>query len=119
MLVVRTDFLKKNRPAVVAILKGLASAADRLSADHEFWIATARKFAPLSTEIQALAVKNSGQSVTLHEADLGKMAAIMHTNSYIQRKLEPQEIDSHIDLCALAEATGKSKEELRGSKPGG
>jgi ABC-type nitrate/sulfonate/bicarbonate transport system substrate-binding protein len=119
MLVVRTEFLKKNRAAVVSILRGLASAADRLTADHEFWITTARKFAPLSPEIQALAVKNSGQSVTLHTADLSKMAAIMHTNSYLQRKLEPQEIESHIDLAPLAEATGKSKDELKAGKPGG
>jgi len=116
MLVVRTEFLKQNRAAVVSILKGLASAAQRLSADHEFWIATARKFAPLSPEIQALAVKNSGQSVTLHAADLPKMAAIMSANSYLGRKLEPSEIEAHIDLSLLAEATGKSKEELRGGK---
>jgi ABC-type nitrate/sulfonate/bicarbonate transport system substrate-binding protein len=113
MLVVRTEFLKKNRVAVVSILKGLASAAERLSADHDFWIASARKFAPLSPEIQALAIKNSGQSVTLHTADLPKMAAIMHANSYIQRKLEGQEIEARIDLSALAEATGKSQDELR------
>jgi ABC-type nitrate/sulfonate/bicarbonate transport system substrate-binding protein len=119
MLVVRTEFLKKNRVAVVSILKGLASAAERLSADHDFWIASARKFAPLSPEIQALAIKNSGQSVTLHTADLPKMAAIMHANSYIQRKLEGQEIEAHIDLSALAEATGKSQDELRTGRPRG
>lgn len=119
MLVVRTEFLKQNRAAVVSILKGLAVAAEKLSADHEFWITTASKFAPLSPEVQALAIKNSGQSVTLHEADLPKMAAIMHTNSYLQRKLDQQEIDSHIDLSALAEATGKSQKELESTNPGG
>jgi ABC-type nitrate/sulfonate/bicarbonate transport system substrate-binding protein len=116
MLVVRTEFLKQNRAAVVSILKGLASAAQRLAADHEFWIATARKFAPLSPEVQALAVKNSGQSVTLHAADLPKMAAIMSANSYLARKLETSEIEAHIDLSLLAEATGKSKDELRSGK---
>jgi NitT/TauT family transport system substrate-binding protein len=113
MLVVRTEFLKQNRAAVASILRTLASAAQRLSSDHEFWITTARKFAPLSPEIQALAVKNSGQSVTLHAADLPKMATIMSTNSYLGRKLEPSEIEAHVDLSLLAEATGKSKEELR------
>jgi ABC-type nitrate/sulfonate/bicarbonate transport system substrate-binding protein len=113
MLVVRTEFLKQNRAAVASILRALASAAQRLSSDHEFWIATARKFAPLSPEIQALAVKNSGQSVTLHAADLPKMATIMSANSYLGRKLEPSEIEAHVDLSLLAEATGKSKEELR------
>jgi len=119
MLVVRTEFLKQNRAALISILKGLATAAQRLSGDHEFWIATARKFAPLSPEIQALAVRNSGQSVTLHVADLPKMAAIMHTNSYLGRKLVPSEIEAHIDLSLLAEATGKSKDELRAGKPPG
>jgi hypothetical protein len=113
MLIVRTEFLKQNRTAVASILRTLASAAQRRSSDHEFWIATARKFAPLSAEIQPLVVKNSGQSVTLHAADLPKMATIMSANSYLGRKLEPSEIDAHIDLSLLAEATGKSKEELR------
>jgi ABC-type nitrate/sulfonate/bicarbonate transport system substrate-binding protein len=116
MLVVRTEFLKQNRAAVVAILKGLATAAQRLSSDHEFWIATARKFAPLSPEIQALAIKNSGQSVILHAADLPKMAAIMNANSYLGRKLEPSEIETHVDLSLLAEVTGKSQDELRAGK---
>jgi len=119
MLVVRTEFLKQNGDAVVAILKGLSSAAERLSADHELWIATARKFAPLSPEIQALAIKNSGQSVILHVGDLPKMAAIMHTNAYLQQKLEPKEFDAHVDLGPLSEATGKDKRDLEGMRPGG
>jgi NitT/TauT family transport system substrate-binding protein len=115
MLVVRTEFLKQHRAAVEAVLKSLAGAASKLAADPNYWIAQAREFAPLSAEIQAMAIKNSGQSVVLHTSDLPKMSKIMFTNSYLQRNLQPADFSSHIDLGALEAATGKPKSQLDGS----
>ena len=117
MLVVRTEFLKQNRPAVTAVLKALSTAADKLAANPSYWISEARKFAPLSSEIQSMAIKNSGQSVVLHTSDLPKMARIMFSNSYLQHQLQPKDIDPHIDLSELEKATGKPKGELDGTQP--
>ena len=118
MLVVRTEFLKKHRPAVVAVLKSLAAAANKLAGDPKYWITEARQFAPLSEEIQALAIKNSGQSVVLHTGDLPKMSQIMFKNSYLQHDLKPSDFSSHVDLSALEAATGKSKSRLDGTSVG-
>ena len=116
MLVVRTDYLKKNRPAVVAILRSLSAAATKLAADHAYWVEQAREFAPLSAEIQSMAIRNSGQSVVLHTGDLPKMAKIMVANSYLGRNVQPAEVAAHIDLSALEEATGKPKAQLDGTQ---
>lgn len=115
MLVVRTEFLKQHHAAVVAVLKSLASAAAKLAADPKYWVTEAREFAPLSEEIQAKAISNSGQSVVLHTSDLPKMAQIMFKNSYLQHNLQPADFSSHIDLSALEAATGKPKAQLDGS----
>ena len=115
MLVVRTEFLKKNRAAVVAILKSLSAAATKLAADHKYWAAEAREFAPLSTEIQTMAIGNSGQSVVLHTGDLPKMAKIMLANSYITKNLSTADVAAHIDLSLLEEATGKPRAQLSGA----
>lgn len=115
MLVVRTEFLKQNRAAVTAILKSLSEAATKLSGDHELWVNEARKFAPLSAEIQAKAITNSGQSVVLHTKDLPKMSSIMFANSYLQHELKPEDFNAHIDLSSLEAATGKSNAELTGN----
>ncbi len=115
MLVVRTEFLKQNRAAVTAILSSLSAAATKLSGDPELWVTEARKFAPLSAEIQAKAITNSGQSVILHTKDLPKMASIMFANSYLQHDLKPEDFTSHIDLSPLQAATGKSNAELTGN----
>ena len=115
MLVVRTEFLKQNRAAVTAILSSLSAAATKLSGDPELWVTEARKFAPLSAEIQAKAITNSGQSVILHAKDLPKMASIMFANSYLQHELKPEDFTAHIDLSPLQAATGKSNAELTGN----
>ena len=117
MLVVRTEFLKKNRAAVVAILKSLSAAATKLAADEKYWVTEAREFAPLSAEIQAKAISNSGQSVVLHTGDLPKMAKIMHANSYLTKNLQAKDFVPHIDLSLLEEATGKPRAQLGGAQP--
>jgi hypothetical protein len=64
-----------------------------------------------------MAIKNSGQSVVLHTADLPKMARIMFANSYLQHQLQSADITPHIDLSELEQATGKPKSELDGTQP--
>lgn len=115
MLVVRTEFLKKNRAAVVAILKSLSAAATKLAADEKYWVTEAREFAPLSVEIQAKAISNSGQSVVLHTGDLPKMAKIMLANAYMTKNLQAADFAAHIDLSLLEEATGKTRAQLSGT----
>jgi ABC-type nitrate/sulfonate/bicarbonate transport system substrate-binding protein len=115
MLVVRTEFLKQNRAAVTAILSSLSAAATKLSGDPELWVTEARKFAPLSAEIQAKAITNSGESVILYTKDLPKMSSIMFANSYLQHELKPEDFTAHIDLSPLEAATGKSNTELTGN----
>lgn len=116
MLVVRTEFLKAHPKVVTAIVKSLSEAAARLTSDPTYWVSEAQKFAPLAAEIQSLAIQNSGQSVVLHVADLPKMAKLMYANSYLQRDLEAAEIDAHIDLAPLEAATGRTREQLDGTR---
>ena len=116
MLVVRTDFLKQNQQGIRTVLKALSNAATKLTDDPTYWIQEAQKFAPLSAEIQSMAIKNSGQSVVLHTADLPKMARIMLANSYLQHQLGSADITHHIDLSELQQATGRPKSELDGTQ---
>lgn len=116
MLVVRTDFLKEHPRAVTAILRSLSEAAAKLTSDPKYWVSEAQKFAPLSAEIQSLAIQNSGQSIVLHVADLPKMVSLMYANSYLQHDLATTEINAHIDLNPLGEATGKARVQLDGTR---
>ena len=116
MLVVRTKFLKQHRAAVIAVVKSPAAAAAKLTADPTYWVAEAQKFAPLSADIQSMAIKNAGKSVILHTTDLPKMARIMFTNSYLHHQLLAADIAAHIDMTVLEAATGQSRSELDGTQ---
>lgn len=114
MLVVRGDFLKAHPQAVEDVISALNASAAKLSADHALWIEKAQEFAPVSSDVQKLAIENSGQSVVLHFSDLAYMSKLMYEAGYLKHEVPASMIAAHVDYSMLEKATGKTRASLGG-----
>lgn len=114
MLVVRQDFLKAHPEAVQAVVAALNAGATKLTADHAYWSKEASEFAPVQSDIQKLAIENSGESVILHFSDLVYMSKLMYEAGYLKHEIPASTIAAHVDYSILEKATGKSQTALGG-----
>ena len=114
MLVVRGPFLKQSPQAVEAVVRALYASSSKLSADHAMWATKAQEFAPVSTDIQELAISNSGQSIVLHYNDLVYMSKLMFEAGYLKNEVPAATIASHVDYSILQKVTGKTRVALGG-----
>jgi ABC-type nitrate/sulfonate/bicarbonate transport system substrate-binding protein len=112
MLVARADFLKAHPVAVQEIVAALYASSAKLTADHAYWVAQAANFAPVPSDVQQLAVENSGQSVVLHYADLVYMSKMMFDAGYLKHEVPASTIAAHVDYSILEKATGKKRMAL-------
>lgn len=114
MLVVRANYLKEHRQAVQAVISALSASATKLNADHALWVRSAQEFAPVSSEVQQLAIENSGQSVSLHFSDLTYMSKLMYQAGYLKQEIPTSTIAAHVDYSLLERVTGKTRTALGG-----
>ena len=114
MLVVRHDFLAAHPQAVEAVVSALSASATKLTDDHAYWGKEAEEFAPVSSEIQPMAIANSGESVTLFFNDLVYMSKLMHEAGYLKSQIPESTIAAHVDYSILEKVTGKKRAELGG-----
>lgn len=112
-LVIRSDFLAKNRELVLEVLKAYVKATDRVLGDREGTIERAAKLTGVGAPVLKQTFTNAFPEYVIREQEVLALARAMK-ESGITREDRGAQLVGKFDYTLLEQATGKPRDQLQG-----
>lgn len=107
----RKDFVEDNPDAVQAFIDGFWKSYNAVTSDRDHWIDTFAELVEVDREVLELSTENAQPDFGMDQTDIASMMSVLEESGATKKDMF-DELSEHLNYTFIAEASGRTPQEL-------